>query len=77
MAITTTQPLFKALWRELGQAQRPAYYLAIPPAAFGIVVEQLSQIRLHPATPRVIIEKPFGRDLRLGAGAECHSAQNL
>src|ERR1700683_2467336 len=29
---------FQALHRELGQAQRPAYYLAIPPAAFGTVV---------------------------------------
>ena len=32
---------FEALHRELGKAQRPAYYLAIPPAAFAIVVEQL------------------------------------
>src|SRR6516162_6562887 len=31
---------FQVLCRELGQAQRPAYYLAIPPAAFGGIVEQ-------------------------------------
>src|SRR2546427_10198252 len=28
---------FQALRRELGSAQRPAYYLGIPPAAFGTV----------------------------------------
>src|SRR6266481_4847144 len=34
---------FKSLCREVGSAQHPAYYLAIPPAAFGTVVQQLSQ----------------------------------
>src|SRR5271168_2401504 len=34
---------FQALRKELGPAQRPAYYLAIPPAAFAIVVEQLGK----------------------------------
>src|SRR5713226_7219479 len=53
---------FQALRQQLGSAQRPAYYLAIPPAAFGTVVEHLSQTDCaHNA--RVIIEKPFGRDL--------------
>lgn len=32
---------FKALCHEIGNAQRPAHYLAIPPSAFGTVVEQL------------------------------------
>jgi glucose-6-phosphate 1-dehydrogenase len=53
---------FKALCGQLGPAQRPAYYLAIPPAAFGTVVEQLSRTGFT-ANARVIIEKPFGRDL--------------
>jgi glucose-6-phosphate 1-dehydrogenase len=53
---------FKALCGQLGSAQRPAYYLAIPPAAFGTVVEQLSRTGFT-ANARVIIEKPFGRDL--------------
>jgi glucose-6-phosphate 1-dehydrogenase len=52
---------FQALRRELGQAQRPAYYLAIPPAAFGIVVEQLSRSGCT-GNARMIVEKPFGRD---------------
>lgn len=53
---------FQALRRELGSAQRPAFYLAIPPAAFATVVEQLAKTGTT-AHARVIIEKPFGRDL--------------
>src|SRR5437867_5622550 len=53
---------FQAIRRALGSAQRPAYYLAIPPALFGTVVEQLSRTGCN-ANARVIIEKPFGRDL--------------
>ena len=53
---------FKALCHEIGSAQRPAFYLAIPPAAFGTIVEQLSQTGCT-GDARVIIEKPFGRDL--------------
>ncbi len=53
---------FQALHRELGQSQSPAYYLAIPPSAFEIVVEQLSRTGCT-GNARVIIEKPFGRDL--------------
>src|SRR5213594_4189030 len=33
---------FQALRKVLGQAERPAHYLAIPPAVFGTVVEQLA-----------------------------------
>jgi glucose-6-phosphate 1-dehydrogenase len=53
---------FKDLCREIGSAQRPAFYLAIPPAAFGTVVEQLARTGCT-GKARVIIEKPFGRDL--------------
>ena len=54
--------MYKALCRQLGSAEYPAYYLAIPPAAFGAVVEQLSRTECA-RNGRVIIEKPFGRDL--------------
>jgi len=54
--------IFQRLCQELGPAQRPAYYLAIPPAAFGTVVEQLSHSGCT-RRARVIVEKPFGRDL--------------
>jgi len=54
--------MYQALCKQLGAAQSPAYYLAIPPAAFGTVVEQLSRTDCA-RNGRVIIEKPFGRDL--------------
>jgi glucose-6-phosphate 1-dehydrogenase len=53
---------FQAIRKELGSAQRPAHYLAIPPVLFGLVVEQLAKSGCTDGA-RVIIEKPFGRDL--------------
>src|SRR5215831_14787031 len=53
---------YEALRKELGSAHRPAYYLAIPPTAFGTVVEHLAKSGCTNSA-RVIIEKPFGRDL--------------
>jgi len=53
---------FQAVRKELGSAKRPAYYLAIPPVLFGLVVEQLAKSGCTEGA-RVIIEKPFGRDL--------------
>jgi glucose-6-phosphate 1-dehydrogenase len=53
---------FQAVRKELGSAERPAYYLAIPPILFGLVVEQLTKASCTKGA-RVIIEKPFGRDL--------------
>jgi glucose-6-phosphate 1-dehydrogenase len=53
---------FKRLKAELGSSKRPAHYFAIPPSMFGRVTEML-----HAAdcveNARVIVEKPFGRDL--------------
>src|SRR5215468_6794225 len=53
---------FQAICKELDSAQRPAHYLAIPPALFGLVVEQLAKAR-GTSGARVIVEKPFGHDL--------------
>jgi glucose-6-phosphate 1-dehydrogenase len=53
---------FAALRNELGSAQHPAHYLAIPPVLFGVVVEQLGKSGCAKGA-RVIVEKPFGRDL--------------
>jgi glucose-6-phosphate 1-dehydrogenase len=53
---------FAALRQQLGSAQHPAHYLAIPPALFGVVVEHLGQSGCARGA-RVIVEKPFGRDL--------------
>jgi glucose-6-phosphate 1-dehydrogenase len=54
---------FQALRTALGGAQRPAHYLAIPPAFFGTVVEQLAKAGCTARGARVVVEKPFGRDL--------------
>jgi len=53
---------FQSLRKELAAAQRPAYYLAIPPTLFAPVVEHLEQSGCCRGA-RVIVEKPFGRDL--------------
>jgi glucose-6-phosphate 1-dehydrogenase len=53
---------FKAIRKQLGSAQRPAHYLAIPPLLFGTVVEQLAKADCTSGA-RVIVEKPFGHDL--------------
>jgi glucose-6-phosphate 1-dehydrogenase len=53
---------FETLRKTLGGAQHPAHYLAIPPSLFGSVVEALGQSGCA-AGARVVIEKPFGRDL--------------
>ena len=53
---------FKALKKSLGDARRPAHYLAIPPALFATVIKGLGAAGLADQA-RVIIEKPFGRDL--------------
>jgi glucose-6-phosphate 1-dehydrogenase len=53
---------FQALRRELGSAQRPAVLSRNPAAAFAIVVEQLSKTGCT-RNARMIVEKPFGRDL--------------
>jgi glucose-6-phosphate 1-dehydrogenase len=53
---------FAQLRAELGQAQRPLHYLAIPPSLFGVVAEHLAKSGCA-ENARVVVEKPFGRDL--------------
>jgi glucose-6-phosphate 1-dehydrogenase len=53
---------FKALKKALGDARRPVHYLAIPPALFATVITGLGAAGLADQA-RVIVEKPFGRDL--------------
>jgi glucose-6-phosphate 1-dehydrogenase len=58
---------FDALRKELGAAKRPAHYLAIPPTLFRLVVEQLGKSGCARGA-RVVVEKPFGRDLESAKG---------
>jgi glucose-6-phosphate 1-dehydrogenase len=53
---------FQQVRKELGAAQHPIHYLAIPPSLFGMVLEQLKQSGCADGA-RVVIEKPFGHDL--------------
>jgi len=53
---------FNALRKELGTCGRPAYYLAIPPSLFALVIKRLEESGCTDEA-RVIIEKPFGTDL--------------
>ena len=53
---------FTALREQLKDARRPAHYLAIPPALFATVVENLKRSDCDRGA-RVVVEKPFGHDL--------------
>ncbi len=53
---------FAALRQELGDAGRPAHYLAIPPSLVATVLDGLVRSGCARGA-RVILEKPFGRDL--------------
>lgn len=53
---------FTQVRQQLGEAQRPLHYLAIPPSLFGTVAENLAKSGCA-TNARVVVEKPFGRDL--------------
>jgi glucose-6-phosphate 1-dehydrogenase len=54
---------FRELKALLGTSQRPTHYLAIPPSMFATVVSRLGESGCN-AQGRVVLEKPFGRDLQ-------------
>jgi glucose-6-phosphate 1-dehydrogenase len=54
---------FTQIKAELGGAKRPLHYFAIPPSMFPTVIEQLAKADLS-KDARVVVEKPFGRDLK-------------
>ena len=53
---------FTRLCQALGPAKRPLFYLAIPPSLFGAVASSLDKSGCATHS-RVVVEKPFGRDL--------------
>ena len=57
-----SESTFKALRETIAASRYPAHYLAIPPELFATVVKSLGKAGLA-EEGRVIIEKPFGRDL--------------
>ncbi len=55
---------YSKLAEELGDAKFPTFYLEIPPSLFARVVEGLAQAKLVANGQRVVVEKPFGDDLK-------------
>ncbi len=53
---------YQRLRQALGEARRPLHYLAIPPSMFGDVMQGLAAAGCA-GDARVVVEKPFGRDL--------------
>jgi len=53
---------FRDLRKALGSTSRPLYYLAIPPNLFETVAQGLANAGCDRGA-RVVVEKPFGRDL--------------
>ena len=53
---------YAALRRELAKVERPTHYLAIPPSVFPVVVHGLARSGCA-KNARLVVEKPFGRDL--------------
>jgi glucose-6-phosphate 1-dehydrogenase len=53
-----------ALEREWGSPAQRIFYLATPPAAVDSIVEGLGGASLAPERARLVVEKPFGRDLQ-------------
>ena len=53
---------FAAIRAALGAARHPTFYLAIPPSAFELVIQGLARTGSAEGG-RVVLEKPFGRDL--------------
>jgi glucose-6-phosphate 1-dehydrogenase len=59
----TDPATFEKLKKALGDAKRPLFYLAIPPELFEPVVKNLEASGCAKRGSRVVVEKPFGRDL--------------
>jgi glucose-6-phosphate 1-dehydrogenase len=54
---------FAQLRQALGPAQRPLHYMAIPPSVFAVVSQHLHKSGCT-QNARIVVEKPFGRDLK-------------
>jgi glucose-6-phosphate 1-dehydrogenase len=58
----TDAATYRRLAEAMGGAQRPVFYLEIPPFLFGPVVQHLAQADLT-REAHIVVEKPFGHDL--------------
>ncbi len=53
---------YQAMAQAMGDAQRPLYYLEVPPSLFGRIAEGIAAAG-RTTNARVMVEKPFGTDL--------------
>ena len=67
---------FVKLKEALEGAQYPLYFLAIPPSLFDDVAQGLAKQGIN-KDGRVVVEKPFGRDLESARGAELDPPQRV
>src|SRR6478672_123089 len=58
------QETYERLAAALGEKQNPVFYLEIPPSLFATVVKGLAEAGLVSNGQRVVVEKPFGHDLK-------------
>ncbi|HEV7175281.1 MAG TPA: glucose-6-phosphate dehydrogenase [Solirubrobacteraceae bacterium] len=58
------QETYKRVAAALGDKQNPVFYLEIPPSLFATVVKGLAAADLVSNGQRVVVEKPFGHDLK-------------
>ena len=58
------QETYKRVAAALGDKQNPVFYLEIPPSLFATVVKGLAEAGLVSNGQRVVVEKPFGHDLK-------------
>lgn len=58
----TDRETYRRLRKHLGDARHPLAYLAVPPSVFAAVIDGLAEAGLNEGG-RIIVEKPFGRDL--------------
>jgi glucose-6-phosphate 1-dehydrogenase len=58
----TDSAMYKRVGKAIKGAERPVFYLEIPPFLFGTVVKGLAEAGLT-NDARVVVEKPFGHDL--------------
>ena len=62
--------------KALGDAKHPLHYLAIPPSMFATVAGALRESGCADGAS-VVVEKPFGRDLAVGDGAQRRAARSF
>jgi glucose-6-phosphate 1-dehydrogenase len=67
---------FERVGKAIEGAERPVFYLEIPPSLFAVVVEGLGRAGLA-ENARVVIEKPFGHDLESARALNAELCQVL